>query len=667
MPDNPLSVPSPDHLLALYRTMLLIRRSEEQLVKLYASGKIYGGVHTYIGEEAVAAGVCAHLRHDDVVFSTHRGHGHALAKGVPAHELIAEVLGRAGGCSGGRGGSMHLFKPEVGFMGSSGIVGPCITLAAGGGYSAMLRKTGGVSVAFFGDGATNNGAFHEGLNLASAWSLPAIFVCENNLYATEVPLAKATKNPDIAARAAAYGLPGVAVDGNDALAVYRAAGEAVARARAGGGPALIECRTYRTRAHAEGMRDAGYRTPEEVAAWKERDPIRLFRKRLLAEGSAAEADLEAIEAEIMALAEEAARLAEASPMPDPATVSRHVYGEAATPPSLAYPSPSLAARALSFVEAAREALAEEMARDATIFVVGEGIGPRGGNFNTTSGLYALYGEERLRDAPISERGFTNLCTGAAVTGTRPVVDFMFIDFLTDAFGDMLNQMCKLQWMSSGRLRMPIVVRGCVGAGPSNAAHHSGNYYPFFMHIPGFRVVMPSTPADAKGLLKTALRSDDPVLFLEHKGLLALKGPVPDGEYFIPFGQAAIRRAGSDLTIVGVGFTVKQALDAAEQLAKEGVSAEVIDPRTLAPLDIDTILASVHKTGRLLVVDEDFAPCGVGAEIAAQVMERGFDDLDAPVRRLNGLFVPAPYSPALYEGVVPHVQTIVQAVRDLLAE
>ena len=329
--------------------------------------------------------------------------------------------------------------------------------------------------------------------------------------------------------------------------------------------------------------------------------------------------------------------------------------------------PATSFRDLTFVDAAREGLAEEMARDARIFVVGEGIGPRGGNFNTTVGLYDLYGEERLRDTPISERGFTNLCTGAAATGTRPIVDFMFIDFIADAFGDMFNQMCKLQWMSGGRLKMPIVVRGCVGATPFNAAHHSGNYYPFFMHIPGFRVVMPSTPADAKGLLKNAIRSDDPVLFLEHKNLLTLKGLVPDGEYLIPFGQAAIRRAGTDLTLVGIGFTVKQALDAAEQLAAEGVSAEVIDPRTLAPLDIDTVLASVHKTGRLLVVDEDFAPCGVGAEIATQVMERAFDDLDAPARRVNGLFSPAPYSPALYEPMVPSVKGIVQASRELLAE
>ncbi|MBP8108136.1 MAG: dehydrogenase E1 component subunit alpha/beta [Caldilineaceae bacterium] len=658
---------SKDQLLSLYRTMLTIRRTEELLVKFYATGKLYGGVHTYIGEEAVASGVCAHLRDDDTVFSTHRGHGHALAKGMSPRELIAEVMGRATGCSGGRGGSMHLFKPEIGFMGSSGIVGPCITLAAGGGYSAMLLKTDRVSVAFFGDGGSNNGAFHEGINLATAWKLPTIFVCENNLYATEVPIGKATGNPDIASRAVAYGLPGIAVDGNDALAVYQAADEAVRRARSGGGPTLIECRTYRTRSHAEGMRDGGYRTSEEITSWKERDPIKLFHAKLLSDGHATETSLATIDAEIKELVEEAGKFAESSPLPEAASVSSHVYSANAESAGPAIQLPGAGSRELTFVDAAREALAEEMARDDTIFVVGEGIGERGGNFNTTLGLYDLYGEERLRDSPISERGFTNLCTGAAATGTRPVVDFMFIDFVTDAFGDMFNQMSKLQWMSSGRIKMPIVVRGCVGVAQSNAAHHSGNYYPFFMHIPGFRVVMPSTPADAKGLMKTALCSNDPVLFLEHKNLLAIKGPVPDGDYMIPFGQAVVRRTGTDLTMVGIGFTVNQALDAAEQLAQEGISAEVIDPRTLAPLDMDTILASVHKTGRLLVVDEDFAPCGVGAEIATQVMEHGFDDLDAPVRRLNGLFAPAPYSPSLYEPMVPSVKIIIQAVRDLLAE
>jgi 2-oxoisovalerate dehydrogenase E1 component len=324
-------------------------------------------------------------------------------------------------------------------------------------------------------------------------------------------------------------------------------------------------------------------------------------------------------------------------------------------------------REMTFVEAAREGLAEEMARDPRVFVVGEGAGARGGNFNTTVGLYDVYGEERLRDTPICERGFTALCTGAAATGSRPIVDFMFIDFLADAFGDMFNQTAKLQWMSGGRLKMPIVLRGCVGMASQFGAHHSGNYYPFFMHIPGFRVVLPTTPADAKGLLKTAIRCDDPVLFLEHKNLLALKGPVPDGEHLVPFGRADVACVGQDVTIVGIAYMVKEALKAAEILAQEGVSAEVIDPRSLAPLDVETILASVHKTGRLLVVDEDYAPCGVGSEIATQVMERGFDDLDAPVRRLNGAFMPAPYSQALAEGLVPDATGIVQAVGDLLAE
>ncbi len=324
-------------------------------------------------------------------------------------------------------------------------------------------------------------------------------------------------------------------------------------------------------------------------------------------------------------------------------------------------------REMTFVDAAREGLAEEMARNPTIFVVGEGIGARGGNFNTTVGLHALYGDERLRDTPISERGFTAVCTGAAASGAHPVVDFMFVDFLTDAFGDMFNQMSKLQWMSSGRLTMPIVVRGCVGTAPFNAAHHSGNYYPFFMHVPGFRVVMPTTPADAKGLIKTALRANDPVLYLEHKSLLNLKGPVPDGEHLVPFGKASVQREGKDATVVAVAFMARRALEAAETLSKEGISVEVIDPRTLAPLDIDTILASVRKTGRLLVVDEDFSPCGAAAEIGMQVMEKGFDDLDAPVQRLTGLSCPAPYSPSLFEGVVPDTKSIVAAIRALLAE
>lgn len=321
---------------------------------------------------------------------------------------------------------------------------------------------------------------------------------------------------------------------------------------------------------------------------------------------------------------------------------------------------------MTFTDAARAGLAEEMARDPLIFVVGEGIGPRGGNFNTTVGLHELYGDMRLRDTPISERGFTGLCTGAAVLGARPVVDFMFLDFELDALGEIINQTSRLRWMSNGQVNVPIVIRGGVGVA-STGPHHSANLFSVFMHIPGLHVVTPVFPADAKGLLKTAIRSNDPVIFLEHKKLLKLKGPVPDGEHMVPFGKAAVVRPGTDVTVVAISFPVIEALSAARMLEADGISAEIIDPRTLVPLDIDTILESIAKTHRLLIVDEDYGPCGAAAEIAAQVMERSFYELDAPVRRLNGAFIPAPYSPPLEAAVVPNAARIAQAVRSLIQE
>jgi 2-oxoisovalerate dehydrogenase E1 component len=314
-----------EDLLSLYREMVKIRRTEEQLARSYQGGNIPGACHTYVGQEAVAVGVCAHLRRDDVVFSTHRGHGHALAKGVPPREVMAELFGRATGCSRGRGGSMHLFSPEVGLMGTTGIVGPNILQATGAGYSFKLLKTDRVSAGFFGDGAVNNGAFHEGVNMAAIWDLPVIFVCENNLYATEVPFDYATRNTDVAERARSYGIPGVAVDGNDVLAVHEAAGAAVRRARAGRGPTLLECRTYRTRPHAEGMRDAGYRTSEEIDAWKTRDPIMFLKERVLAREIATEEEFDAIDAEIKAVVAEALDFATNSPYPDPSTATKFIF------------------------------------------------------------------------------------------------------------------------------------------------------------------------------------------------------------------------------------------------------------------------------------------------------------------------------------------------------
>jgi 2-oxoisovalerate dehydrogenase E1 component len=650
--------------LQLYRTMQTIRVVEERLAKSHQRGLIPGACHTYVGQEAIAAGVCAHLRKEDAIFSTHRGHGHALAKGLPPRELIAELYGKETGCSRGRGGSMHLFAPEIGMLGTSGIVGPCILQATGAGYSFKLMKTDHVAVAFFGDGAVNNGAFHEGLNMASIWKLPVLFVCENNQFATEVPFESVAGNPGVAARGAAYGIASVMLDGNDVLAVAAAAAEAIQRARSGGGPTLIECKTYRTRPHSEGMGDYTYRTKEDVERWKALCPIKRLRETLLSQRLAGESELDAMDREVEILAEQSQTFAELSPFPAPDSATDSVYAPARTGAARDLPESPRSTRVLSFMKATLEALSEAMEKDPSIFVLGEGIGVRGGNFATTTGLFAKYGPERLRDTPICERGFVGLACGAAMSGTRPVVDFMFADFVLDAAGEIINQIAKMQYMSSGRLQMPVLLRGCIGIGHAAATHHSGSYYSMYANFPGLRVVVPSNPRDAKGLLKTALTCGDPVLFLEHRELLAVKGEVPEEEYSIDFGRAAVVRAGTDVTVVALALMVHKTLEACALLEGEGVSVELIDPRTVAPLDVETIRRSVQKTGRLLIVDEAFGPFGVGAEIAARIADAGFDDLDAPIRRLNGKHSPTPYSATLEAAVVPNVEAIRRAILDL---
>jgi 2-oxoisovalerate dehydrogenase E1 component len=653
----------------LYECMQTIRLTEEELARCHQDGLIHGACHTYVGQEAIAAGVCSHLREQDVVFSTHRGHGHALARSLPPVQLMAELFGRASGCSRGRGGSMHLFSPDIGLMGTSGIVGPCILQAAGGGYSAKLLANGAVAVAFFGDGAVNNGAFHEGLNMASIWKLPVLFVCENNQYATEVPFSYSSATPSVASRGHSYGMPGVEVDGNDVLSIYSAAGDAIDRARAGEGPTLIECKTYRTRPHAEGMGDYTYRTREEVENWKRLCPIASLRSKLPSLPHIEQSldvwtkRLDHIDERVTQIVKAARKAAEESAQPDPAEASSFVY---ASPRPAARSAPP-SSRIINFAQATLEALAHEMEHNPRIFVMGEGIGKRGGNFLTTKGLYDRFGPVRLCDTPICERGFVGLACGAAMTGTRPVIDFMFADFVLDALGEIINQIAKMQYMSSGRLRMPLLLRGCIGIGHSAATHHSGSYYALFGQIPGLRVVVPSTPEDAKGLLIHALRCDDPVIFLEHRELLQSKGHVDEADYEIGFGTARVAREGDHITVVALAHMVHQTLHACHLLENEGISVEVVDPRTVSPLDTETILSSVRKTGRLLIVDETPAQYGFSAEIAARVAEDGFNDLDAPIRRLTGAFCPTPYSPVLEAAVVPHPIAIAQAIRELMQE
>jgi 2-oxoisovalerate dehydrogenase E1 component len=417
------------------------------------------------------------------------------------------------------------------------------------------------------------------------------------------------------------------------------------------------------------MGDFTYRTREQVEDWKRRCPIATLRHRLLHEFAVSESQVQAIDAEVAALVTQSRQFAEQSPLPAAQTAAMHIYAPRRAVPTRTQPSAAPAAdrREISFTRATHEALAEEMAVNPKIFVLGEGIGIRGGNFQTTAGLYELYGPERLCDTPISERGFVGLACGAAMTGTRPVVDFMFADFVLDAIGEIVNQIAKMQFMSSGRLKMPILLRGCIGIGHSAATHHSGSYYALFAQVPGLRVVVPSNAYDAKGLFKHALRCDDPVMFLEHREILSAKCHVPAEDYEIEFGIAAVTRAGRDVTVVALARMVPLTLSVCDELEREGISVEVVDPRTVSPLDTDTILRSLAKTGRLLIVEEPPASCGLAAEIAAQVGDAGFNDLDAPIRRLTGVFTPTPYSPPLEAAVVPTAAAIADAIRTLMKE
>lgn len=665
--DAPAALPLPRHeLIQLYRKMLLLRRFETAAQMACRKGETPGFLHLYIGEEAVAVGVCAHLAEADWITSTHRGHGHALAKGMPPRVLMAELFGKAAGCCGGRGGTMHLYDRGVGLFGTNGIVAAGIGHATGVGISAKISGTREVGVAFFGDGAVNHGGFHEAINFAAVQKAQTVFVCENNLYATATPLSMTTLNTDVASKAASYGIPGVTVDGNDVMAVHRVAGEAIERARRGEGPSLIEARTYRLVGHHEGDPVVGtYRTQAEIDAWAKRDPIKSFRE-LLIDSSVSSSELDAIDGMIEKEVEDALVFAREAPEPDPATVHRFVFADPLNPPAaLASPRPAKTVTT-GWLDAVRDGIAEEMRRDPHILYFGEGTGERGGSFAHTRGLWQEFGPNRMVDTPISEQGFTAAAIGASATGARTVADLMFADFMFEAAGQIILQAARLRYMSNGQMSAPVVVRAGAGAVRSAGPHHSGAYHPIFAHVPGLIVAVPSNPADAKGLMKTALRASDPVIMLESKALFASKGEVPEGEHLVPFGVARIAREGRDLTIVSAGQLLIRSLEAAEALAADGIDCEVIDLRTIMPLDGPSIVASVRKTHRLLIVDEGYAMCGVGAELAQAMNELAFDELDAPVGRLHTEAVPHPLAPALERAMIVDAQKIAAAARSVMA-
>jgi len=718
-----------DDALDWLRTIYEIRFFEEKVFELLGQNIIKGASHLYAGQEAVATGAIAAIEKRDVIASTHRGHGHCGAMGNKHAEneqerqehwnrMMAELMGKQTGYCCGRGGSMHIADVRKGNLGSTGIVGGNIPPAVGAALAEKHKKSGAVVLSFFGDGATNTGSFHESMNLASVLKVPLVAIIENNLYGMSVPYSsdkmeytrRASNVTDAAVRCAAYNVPGVIVDGQDVVAVFTAVRSAARRAREESTMTIIEAKTYRWYGHSRSD-PRKYRSKGEEKAWHERDPIIVLRNKLLAEGLATEQQLDAIRDNAENTIETATKFGIESPWPDTADLTRDVYFPESYDDSLVEAEKEMTVKVatatrhfeqlmssstartrkekskqaatavkeksgmevMTMAQAIVAAQAEEMRRDDKVILMGEDVGLYGGAYQASRGLVFEFGIERVIDTPISEAAIVGAGVGAAIRGLRPICEIMYVDFLTIASDQLMHNGAFNRYMFGGHAKVPLVVRTEGGVGRCIAAHHSKSLEPWLVNIPGLYVVMPSTPYDAKGLLKAAIRSDNPVVFIEHKATYGQLGAVPEGDYIIPLGVADIKRQGNDATIVSYSRMAMWSLQAADVLAEQhGIDTEVIDVRTLKPLDIETIAESVRKTGRLITVAESFGMCGTGREITGRFMEyqfedgsRGFDYLDAAPVNLSAAECPPPMSEPLELASIPTVDRIVQAVRAIV--
>ncbi|MEU5994642.1 dehydrogenase E1 component subunit alpha/beta [Spirillospora sp. NPDC047418] len=639
--------------LEIYRRMRRIREFEHRTSDLYKAKEIPGFVHLSIGQEASAVGACWHLHPDDVVTSNHRGHGHCLAKGLQPDAMMAELMGKDTGTCRGRGGSMHIADPGRGIFGANGIVGAGLPIAVGAATAARLRGSDTVTVSFFGDGAVAQGMFHEAVNLAAVWRLPVVFFCENNHYA-EFSATTDQHPATLAQRAIGYGLPYHRVDGNDAEQVAEAIGEVLADIRSDCGPVIVEAETYRWHGHYEGDPER-YRTPEELASWQARDPLTITAERLLRDGVTAAA-FEDIDREIRQEIDAAVERARAAPPPAP-----HALFDFVTAPRDEIPEP-LAPTGPQFktMTAVQEAIEHEMATDPTVFMAGIDV-VAGNVFGLFRGLAERY-PGRVLDTPISESAIIGTAVGAAMAGLRPIVEIMYMDFIGVCLDGLMNQAAKLRFMTGGRTGMPLVVRTQFGAGRSSGSQHSQSLEALPAHIPGLTVVMPSNPADAYGLMRAAIQDSNPVVFVENRLQYGMKGPRPEPGHLVPLGKAKVVRRGSDVTVVSWSRMLSSSLSAAARLSAEGIEADVIDLRTISPLDRPTILESLARTHRMVIAHEAVQDFGVGAEIAALAANEGFWYLDAPVARVAPPAMPAPYAPALERLWLPDDDAIVDTVR-----
>jgi len=714
---------TPEEAWDLFDCMLYIRFFEEMIIRLkdgkydaLPGYKFVGATHLSIGQEGVAVGAMSALRPDDLITSTHRGHGHTVAKGfywlrgaaneqlaefigtevdlndrpglldcalqMHLNRAMAELFGKEEGYCRGRGGGMHIADFNMGHLGANAIVGGSYAIATGAAMACDKLGNGRLCLCLVGDGAANNGIAHEAYNFACMAQFPrgcpVIYLVENNQYGmTGQQVGEVTGIDHLARRGAGYDFDSMhaeVVNGMDVLAVRDAVRRAADLCRRGHGPVLLECVTYRYMGHSLSDDRTTYRSKEEERAWRAEDPIDRFESQLLATGLATE-DKISIHRDLAAdRIDRATLFAAQATDPDPATISEGLFAETtsddldpgwATPPeALVGPLPK-PRRTNTILQrhAVVEALIEEMLRDRRVIVYGEDVADYGGAFGATRGLLEIFGRERVFNTAISEAAICGTACGAAMAGLRPVAEIMYIDFILMAMDQVGNQIAKNRYMFGGKAKLPLVIRTTIGGGKGYAGQHSQSLEAVVTMMPGLKVVAPATPYDTKGLLKSAIRDDNPVIFIEHQLTYLERGEVPTEEYTLPLGVARVAREGTDVTVVAYSYMYYRAMAAAEALAEEGISVEVVDPRTLIPLDVDTIVASVHKTGRLVIVQQAPETGCFGEHIAYAVQRRAFSSLRVPVRLVAAFDVPPPMAPTLESLNIPSVERIAAAIRE----
>lgn len=654
-----------------YRLMLLSRRLDEKMLTLLKQGKGFFHIGC-AGHEAAQAAVGLLSRPGHDWFCTYyRDLCMTLSLGMTPREALLAHLAKADDPnSGGRQMAEHFGLRDKHVMTTSSSVGAQFLPALGFAMGIQRRGEDAYAYASCGEGATSQGDFHEALNWASRIAAPVLFFVQDNKYAISVPVQDQTAGGTPYKLAAGYeGLKRMRVDGTDFFRVYAAAKAAMDHLRTGRGPVCLVADVVRLLPHSSSDNHAKYRTPEELAKDQQVDPIARMEMALVEAGLLSDEQITRTRREVAQEVDEATTWAARQADPDPETATRHVYFEGNL--GLAYEQGQTSGEPVVMVDAINHALGEEMERNEQVLVYGEDVaGDKGGVFTATKGLTKRFGKARCFNAPLAEASIIGTAVGLAASGFKPVVEIQFADYIWPAMQQLRNQVASFHYRSDGRWSCPMTIRVPVGGYIHGGLCHSQNVEAFFGHMPGFQIALPSNAADAKGFLKTAIRLNDPVLFLEHKALYrmaAARSPEPDADYLLPFGKARTVREGTDLTIVTYGMMVYKSLNAAKVIEQEdGAQVEVIDLRTILPLDAEAILRSVQKTGRLLVVYEDHEFGGFGAEIAAQVADQAFHYLDAPIRRVAGAFAPIPFADPLERAVLPQDVDVLNAARGLLA-